>query len=543
MPKIAYTGIILTEESRKKLLDKLKNIIFPNWKIYAHHLTLTLGELKNKSLIGKKVKLHLDKIGLSNLALAVSDSSFNLSNKKIPHITVAINEQKGGRPKDSNQITAWKNLKNPIEVEGVVKEVEIEKNEYPLTLNVFDFDGTLINTPDKNGKKEWENFYGKKFPYFGWWSKPESLDLKVFNPRAFSEIKNLVNKSKRTKNTITIILSARMEKLRPYIQEILKKNQINYDFLILKDDSWSSKGEFLLKLIYKYHPFVINVFDDRQKELDLFNAIIPKIPNYMRYNIFVVTNGKYQLYNANKKKNIDEIKYNYDDFEVIKNPNGTGEDFLRKKNQDTSMIRGKLLKKDEIPRYLYHISPYKNEIIKNKYLKAQKGFKGFGGGQIEGISCVSDFKLALKYYWGLLLSVLVVNTHNKEELKNVIEWWEKQQEKRGIPLNNIKKFDDTFWYEYNTRQKHLKNESHLSSAIQARKLAQIVMNHINDNIGDPIIFGEKQFIGIKPENVAIFMIDKNEILNDVPIITGTDTNEIIGTSFSISFLSIIKMKY
>ena len=46
----------------------------------------------------------------------------------------------------------------------------------------FDFDDTLCHTPlPEDGKQIWFEKTGTEWPYNGWWSKPESLDLEVFD--------------------------------------------------------------------------------------------------------------------------------------------------------------------------------------------------------------------------------------------------------------------------------------------------------------------------------------------------------------------------
>ena len=50
------------------------------------------------------------------------------------------------------------------------------------TLYCFDFDDTLIHTmlPDP-GMQIWEEKTGKPWPYIGWWSKFETLDMDIFD--------------------------------------------------------------------------------------------------------------------------------------------------------------------------------------------------------------------------------------------------------------------------------------------------------------------------------------------------------------------------
>ena len=49
-------------------------------------------------------------------------------------------------------------------------------------LAVFDFDGTLFDTPlPDTGKDIFKEKTGKDWPHKGWWGKGESMDSNVFN--------------------------------------------------------------------------------------------------------------------------------------------------------------------------------------------------------------------------------------------------------------------------------------------------------------------------------------------------------------------------
>ena len=50
----------------------------------------------------------------------------------------------------------------------------------PNVLHVFDFDQTLVNTPDvEDGKLQWLRLHGSPWPHAGWWGRPESLDARL----------------------------------------------------------------------------------------------------------------------------------------------------------------------------------------------------------------------------------------------------------------------------------------------------------------------------------------------------------------------------
>ena len=91
------------------------------FKIICHHMTINLGELKDKTDLGKEVTLTVEAIGISDMAMAVRVSGFPSKNE-IPHITVAINPD-GGKPVISNEITKWRPIKSFM-IRGVVTEIK-----------------------------------------------------------------------------------------------------------------------------------------------------------------------------------------------------------------------------------------------------------------------------------------------------------------------------------------------------------------------------------------------------------------------------------
>ena len=121
---VLYSCVLLDNQSKSTLLSMVGDRIPEGWKVFAHHMTINLGELKDKSELGKEVVLKVTKLGLSDMALAVEVEGFTTKNE-IPHITIAINPD-GGKPVMSNKITNWQAINNFM-IGGVV--TEIKKNE------------------------------------------------------------------------------------------------------------------------------------------------------------------------------------------------------------------------------------------------------------------------------------------------------------------------------------------------------------------------------------------------------------------------------
>lgn len=118
---VLYSAVVLDTASRTFLLDFVEDLIPEGWKVIAHHMTIKLGELKDKSDIGQEVTLTVTDIGLSDMAMAVKVTGY-VSNNEIPHITIAVNPD-GGKPVMSNQITNWRPVKK-VMLNGVVTEIK-----------------------------------------------------------------------------------------------------------------------------------------------------------------------------------------------------------------------------------------------------------------------------------------------------------------------------------------------------------------------------------------------------------------------------------
>lgn len=118
---VLYSCVLLDNQSRTTLLTMVGGSIPKDWRVIAHHMTINLGKLKDKSDLGKEVVLTVEEVGISDMAMAVKVSGYPSKNE-IPHITIAINPD-GGKPVNSNQITKWQPIKKFM-IGGVVTEIK-----------------------------------------------------------------------------------------------------------------------------------------------------------------------------------------------------------------------------------------------------------------------------------------------------------------------------------------------------------------------------------------------------------------------------------
>lgn len=178
-------------------------------------------------------------------------------------------------------------------------------------LFAFDFDKTIMQTPEpEEGKEIWKEKTGNEYPHIGWWSKPESLDLNVFSIKPFPSILNILKKEMNNPNSYVIVLTSRLEKLRPSVYSVLDANWIDVHKLDMSNDD-RTKGDKILEYIDEFSDLEeINVYDDREKEILIYQGIRDYIPKNIKYNIYFVVDGQMNLVENNRLTKLihDEIK-------------------------------------------------------------------------------------------------------------------------------------------------------------------------------------------------------------------------------------------
>jgi len=122
--KKRYSGIELDSESHDRLKEKFAKYIPEGWKVIAHHMTIDPSKTLPEEEIGKEAKLKVTHIGKNDKAMAVKVSGYEgKTNNKFPHVTLAVNDKAGGKPKDSNEITEWDDVKEDIYLTGIINNL------------------------------------------------------------------------------------------------------------------------------------------------------------------------------------------------------------------------------------------------------------------------------------------------------------------------------------------------------------------------------------------------------------------------------------
>lgn len=122
--KTKFASLVLDEKSKSKLLAAVGYLVPDGWKVYAHHMTINFGKGLSDELkgdLGEDKQIRATAIGKSDKALAVKVEGYH-SDNAIPHVTIAINVNEGGKPVMSNDITDWEPLENYIKLNGKVTE-------------------------------------------------------------------------------------------------------------------------------------------------------------------------------------------------------------------------------------------------------------------------------------------------------------------------------------------------------------------------------------------------------------------------------------
>ena len=114
-----YCGVLLDEQSHRKLLDEFGHLIPKDWVIKAHHMTIAFGKPCDPKEEGKQVDLKVDAFGMDDRVAMVKVSGYRSENET-PHVTLAVNEIGGGKAKHSNEIKELIPVHKNIILKGTV---------------------------------------------------------------------------------------------------------------------------------------------------------------------------------------------------------------------------------------------------------------------------------------------------------------------------------------------------------------------------------------------------------------------------------------
>jgi hypothetical protein len=157
---------------------------------------------------------------------------------------------------------------------GIMESKEIEDIDAKTKLKVYDFDGTLVNTPlpDDENKAIWKEKTGKDWEG-GWFSNPDSLNMDVFDMPVIPSVISDYRKNVADPNNLVIMLTGRIPSVAKYVKAILDAKGLKFDDYLFNDGGNTEDNKIKhMELILKYNPNIREVFmwDDRDLHIDIF---------------------------------------------------------------------------------------------------------------------------------------------------------------------------------------------------------------------------------------------------------------------------------
>ena len=159
--------------------------------------------------------------------------------------------------------------------EDADKIEKLAPKDEPTILNIFDFDGTLFDSPNPNPKL-WQNkTLGKLKASFdqggyGWYQNVLTLDEKYIEGHDFNEdVVADAKKSIANPHAVTVMLTGRSDAFEKVVNKLLTDKGLDFDFTKFKpSDTSETTMEFKKRVInelLEQHPEVneVNMWEDR----------------------------------------------------------------------------------------------------------------------------------------------------------------------------------------------------------------------------------------------------------------------------------------
>lgn len=157
----------------------------------------------------------------------------------------------------------------------------------PKIVRIFDFDGTIFNSPNPN-PMIWDNkILGKLKAHFneggyGWYQNTLTLSDEYIQDSDFNEdVVTEVKKSMADPNSVTVLLTGRTDDYTNQVKRILGSRGLVFDYYGLKpvngkdrEYTMDFKKRFIREIIAAENPIGIEMWDDRIKHVNAFNEFL-----------------------------------------------------------------------------------------------------------------------------------------------------------------------------------------------------------------------------------------------------------------------------
>ena len=160
---------------------------------------------------------------------------------------------------------------------------------------VFDFDGTLVDTPvsSDESKALYKKKTGQEWPSKGWWSKKESLDMTIFPMPLIKSVITDYRKEMESPETLVIMMTGRIPKVSKSVRKILDANELEFDeyFYNTGGSTLDFKIGIMEQLVEKYKNVEsVAMWDDRLEHIPSFETWGKKLKE-IDFKLTVVESG------------------------------------------------------------------------------------------------------------------------------------------------------------------------------------------------------------------------------------------------------------
>lgn len=150
---------------------------------------------------------------------------------------------------------------------------EIKKIKKITKIAIWDFDGTLVDTPlPEVGKVTFETKTGKKWPHIGWWGQTDSLDMDIFDMPLINSVKEDYEVLRNDESIYKVMLTGRRDIMSTKVEEILKSHDLEFDEYHYNTGGKTEtvKMRIMSMLISKFPNTQMILWDDRLEHIPLF---------------------------------------------------------------------------------------------------------------------------------------------------------------------------------------------------------------------------------------------------------------------------------
>lgn len=159
-------------------------------------------------------------------------------------------------------------------------------------LFIFDFDQTLVSTatPEK-GKPVWKKKTGQEWSYKGWWGRPESLAMDIFDMPILEQALEGYEKASNLPNSYKVMMTGRIPQLEALVKNILKSHNLHFNEYLFNNTSntLSFKLQQIERFIEKFaHLENLEIWEDRIEHAEQFEKTLNLLSNNQENFTFIV---------------------------------------------------------------------------------------------------------------------------------------------------------------------------------------------------------------------------------------------------------------